>query len=55
MFVESVDFKGKSQSLLRNTILRAKNLEALEAIALRKNLSSEWESKLGSHILDALD
>jgi hypothetical protein len=55
MIVESVDFRGKSHTLLRNAILRAKSLEALDAIALRENLSSEWGSRISSHILYVLD
>jgi hypothetical protein len=50
LLIESVEPRKSTQSYLREQISRAKGLSAIDPLAARENLSSEWAPLLTRHL-----
>ena len=51
LLVQNLELKGKTQAYLRRQIDFAKELQPLDGISIRQNLSSEWGSLLTQHLM----
>jgi DNA phosphorothioation-dependent restriction protein DptG len=50
LLIENVEPRKSTQSYLRELLLRAKGLSAIDSLAARDNLSSEWAPLLTRHL-----